>query len=139
MNPEETLSAWLSASRDRYFLLVIAGRISGVRAEKGKYRPVGYQIDGSTVMIQFDGSESLTISDAADISMHPNGELVVRDASEARIAWSLRGDSEIEAVPCTEVFRKAGKFFYFSRTGEPFITSGGLIYPGDQFIVLRPA
>jgi hypothetical protein len=134
---EDILSTWLSASGERDFLLVIAGRISGVHDEKGTHRPVAYRVDGSTAIIQFDGSERLTISNAMDTIMRPNGELVMRDASEARFSWYSHGDTQVGPKLCEEVFRKVGMFVEFSRTGAPFITSGVLAYLGDQYIVLR--
>jgi len=134
---EDILSAWLCASIDRHFLLVIADRISGVHDEKGKHRPVAYQVVGSIVIIEFDGSERLTISNATDVIMRPNGELVVRDASEARFAWYSHGDPQVAPKLCEEIFRKVGRGVEFSRTGAPFVTSGVLLYIGDQFVVLR--
>lgn len=134
---EETLSAWLRASGKRAFLLVIGGRKSGVHDGKGKHRPLDYQIDGLTVIIQFDDSERLIISNASEITMHPNGELVVKDASEVRFAWYAYNNPPVAHKLCEEVFRKVGKFIDFSRTGASFITSGGFAYEGDHFIVLR--
>ena len=134
---EETLSAWLRASGERDFLLVIGGRKSGVHDGTGKHRPLDYQIDGLTVIIQFQGSERLTISNATEIILHPGGELVVKDASEVRFAWSSHNDPAVAHALCEEVIRKVGKFIDFSRTGASLITSGGSAYEGDQFVVLR--
>jgi hypothetical protein len=133
---EETLSAWLHASRERDFLLVIGGRKSGIHDGKGKHRPLDYQTDGSTVIIQFDGSEQLIISGATEIIMHASGELVVKDASEARFAWYAQDNPKNAPKLCEEVFRKVDRFIDFSRIGASFITSGGFAYGSDQFVVL---
>lgn len=134
---EAILSAWLRASGERDFLLIIAGRISGIHDDKAKHKPVDYQIDGSTVIIQFDGSEYLTISNAVDIIMNTNGELAVRDADEVRFAWYSYNDPLVAQKLCEEVFRKVDRFINFSRTGAPFATSAFLPYLGAQFILLR--
>lgn len=135
---EEILSAWLSASRERYFLLVIADRISGIHDEKGKHKPVAFHVAGSTAIIEFDGSECLTVSNATEIIMGPHGELVVRDASEARFGWYAHRDLQVAPKLCEEVFRKVGRMVEFSRVGDPFVTSTGLGYRGNQFVLLRP-
>jgi hypothetical protein len=134
---EETLSAWLRASGERDFLLVIGGRKSGVHDGKGKHKPLDYQIDGLTVIIQFDGAERLFISNATEIILQSSGELVVKDASEVRFAWYSHNDPAVAHKLCEEVFKKVGKFIDFSHTGASFITSGGFAYEGDQFVILR--
>ncbi|HLO33475.1 MAG TPA: hypothetical protein VK249_30285 [Anaerolineales bacterium] len=136
---EEILSVWLNASSDRHFSLVIADRISGVHDGKGKHSPIAYQVAGSTLIIEFEGSERLTVSNAMGISTGPNGELVVRDASEASFTWYSHNDPSVAPRRCEEVFRKTGRFVEFSRAGDPFVTSVGLVYKGDQFVLLRLA
>jgi hypothetical protein len=135
---EEILSEWLKASGERDFLLVIAGRISGVHDGKGKHKPIDYQIDGSTVTIQFAGAEQLRVSNAVDLTMSPNGELAIRDASEARFTWYSHDDPLVAPKLCEEVFGKGGRGVGFSRTGAPFATSAFLANFSDQFVVLRP-
>jgi hypothetical protein len=134
---EEILTAWLRASGERDFLLVIGGRKSGVHDGKGKHKPLDYQIDDLTVIIQFDGSERLTISNATEITMHSSGELIVKDASEVRFAWYSQDDLKYTPRLCEEVFTKYGIGVEFRRTGASFITSTWFVYGGDQFIVLR--
>ena len=132
---EDLLTTWRRASGERDFLLVIAGRISGVHDEKGKHRPIACQVAGATVIIQFEGTESLTISNPRDMIIGPNGELIVRDASEATFTWY----SQVAHELCEEVFNKVGRFINFRRTGAAFATSAFLPYKADVFIVLRAA
>lgn len=132
---EDVLSAWLSASSQRDFVLVIADRISGVTA----HRPISYRLEGTKLMIAFEDEASLTLSDPAEISLGPNGELIVSDASEARFAWPYPRQPGITSNLCEEVFRKAGSAVDFSRTGAPFVTSGMMLYQGDRFVMIRPA
>lgn len=136
---EEVLSNWLSVSRGRNFLLLVAGRLSGIHGWKGTHRPIACLAFGCTVTIQFEGAEQLTIADASEIILNPSGELVVRDAREARFTWyrySL-SDPQTDPILCEEVFRKAGRAVDFSRSGDPFNTSGVFPYAGGRFIVLR--
>jgi hypothetical protein len=134
---EDVLAPWLHMASNQRFQLVIAGRISGVHDWQGTHRPIACQMNDATLTIQFDGSERLTISNVGDIIMLPNNELVIRDADEARFSWYSHGDSQNNPTLCEEVFRKAGRGMWFSRTGIPFATSGFLKYASENFIVLR--
>ena len=134
---EAILSEWLRSARGHDFVLVIAGRISGVHDAKGTHRPLDYKIDHGNVSIQFHGAEYLEISDPRGVVLHPNGELTVRDASGARYLCYSQEDPHVSHTICEEVYRKFGKFFVFNRIGAPFTTSAFLPCGGDEFIVLR--
>jgi hypothetical protein len=136
---EDILSAWLDASSQRDFVLIIADRISGVTQDKGTHRPISYQLDGVKLIIAFDDEASLTLFSPSEISIGSIGELIVRDASEARFAWHYPRQPGNAPKLCEEVFRKAGRAVEFSRTGAPFVTSGMLLYQGDKFVIIRPA
>jgi len=131
---EEILLTWVRASRDRHFLLVIAGRLSGIHGWKRTHNPAAYQVIDSTVIIHFDGSEHLTISDVTDVIMRPGGELFVEDAGEVRFAWSSDRDPDKD---CEEIFKKVGGAILFNRTDDLYTTStvfGPLV---GEFVVLR--
>lgn len=136
---EHILLSWLRVSRNRPFLLIIAGRISGIHDEKGTHIPIACQMDGPTLLIEFEESERLTVSQAVDVSIRSSGELVVRDASEARFSWFSHAGPRTDPGLCEEVFRKSGRLFWFGRTGAAFVTNGNLVYSGNQFVLLRPA
>lgn len=131
---KEILLAWLRASRGRHFLLMIAGRLSGIHGWKREHFPVAFQVIDSTIIIHFDGSERLTISDAAGVTLHPDGELLVRDASEVRFTWPSDRDP---AKDCEEIFRKIGRVIAFSRTDDLYTTSTAFGIQEDKLVLLR--
>ena len=118
---EDVLLAWFRASRDRQFLLMIAGRLSGIHGWKRTHIPVAYQVTDTTTIIHFDGSEYLTVSDAADASIGPNGELFIGNASEVRFTWRSEKDSSKE---CEEILSKVGRVISFSRKDDLYTTTG---------------
>ena len=131
---EYDLLTWLRASRGRHFLLIIAGRISGVHGWRREHIPIAYQVIGSTVIIHFEGSERLIISSATGLSLHPDGRLVVQDASAARFTWCSDVDLDED---CEEFFTKGGLAISFSRTDDLYTTSTLFVLPKDSFVVLR--
>ncbi len=131
---EHLLLTWLRASRGRHFLLIIAGRLSGFHGWRREYIPIAYQVIGSTVIIHFEGSERLTISDATGLTLHPDGQLVVQDANEVRFTWCSDMDPTED---CEEIFTKGGRAISFSRTDDLYTTSTVFALPKDRFIVLR--
>ena len=131
---EDTLLAWIRASRNRHFLLIIAGRLSGIHDWKRTHIPVAYQVMDTTVVIHFDGSERLTISDAVDIVSQSNGELFVRDASEVRFSWYSGKDP---GKDCEEIFTKFGRMFTFSRTDDLCTTAMAFGHFNGKLVELR--
>jgi hypothetical protein len=131
---EDTLLRWIRASRTRQFELIIAGRRSGIHGWKRTHVPFAFQVIDSTLILHFDGWERLTISDASGVALREDGELQVRDASEARFLWCSERDPDRE---CGEVFRKFGKAVLFNRTDDLYTTSTGFGFFTDQFVVLR--
>jgi hypothetical protein len=131
---EQILLAWLRTSRGRRFLLIIAGRLSGLHGWRREHLPIAYQVIGSTVIIDFEGSERLTISDATGLTLHPDGKLSVQDASEVRFTWCSDRDP---AQECEEIFTRVGRDIAFSRTDDLYTTSIGLGITEDKFVLLR--
>ncbi|HEU0296641.1 MAG TPA: hypothetical protein VFR47_28145 [Anaerolineales bacterium] len=132
---EHILLTWLRASPGRRFLLIIAGRLSGIHGWKREHMPIACQlIDDSTVIIRFDGSERLTISGATGVSLHPDGELSVQDAREVRFTWC---SDEDPTKDCEEIFTKVGKVIAFSRTDDLYTTSMGFGITEDKLVLLR--
>lgn len=131
---EDLLLAWIRSARNRPFLLIIAGRLSGFHDWKRTHLPIACQVVGSTIFLHFDGAERLTISDAAGLIVEPNGELWVGDASEVRFIWV---SDENPAKDCEEVFTKFGRLILFNRTDDLYTTGTGYMSSGDKFVVLR--
>ena len=131
---KEILLTWLHASRGRHFLLIIAGRLSGIHGWKREHVPLSLEVLDSTVIIYFDGEERLTISNAVDVGLAPNGELFVRDASEVRFTW--RSDKN-PAQECEEICRKADRIITFSRRDDLYTTSTTLGFFDHNLVVLR--
>jgi hypothetical protein len=131
---EDTLLDWIRASRNRQFELIIAGRLSGIHGWKRTHVPIAFQVIDSTLVIHFDGSERLTISDASGVALREDGGLQVRDTSEARFLWCSEKDSDRE---CGEVFVKFGKAVVFNRTDDLYATATVFFRFPDQFVVLR--
>lgn len=131
---EEVLLQWIRTSRARHFDLIIAGRRSGIHGWKRTHVPVAFQVIGSTLVIHFDGSERLTVSDASGVVVREDGELQVMDASEVLFLWCSEKDPDRD---CGEVFRKFGKAVLFNRTDDLYTTSTGFVFFTDQFVVLR--
>lgn len=131
---EDILLSWMRASRGRQFDLIIAGRLSGIHGWKRTHVPIAFQVIGSTMVIHFDNSERLTISDASGVALCESGELQVRDASEVLFLWCSEKDPDRE---CGEVFVKFGKAVVFNRTDELYATATVFFRFPDQFVVLR--
>src|SRR5574341_218101 len=131
---EQLLLRWLRASRGRRFLLIIAGRLSGIHGWRREHLPIAYQVIGSTVIIHFEGSESLTISDATGLTLHPDGQFVAQDASEVRFAWCSETDPDKD---CEEIFTKGGLAISFSRTDDLYTTSTLFALPEPRRTLLR--
>jgi hypothetical protein len=131
---ENLLLRWIRSSRGRQFDLIIAGRHSGMHGWKRTHVPIAFQVIGSTMVIHFDGSERLTISDATGVAVRDDGGLQVKDASEARFLWCSESDPDRD---CGEVFMKFGKAVVFDRTDELYATATLFVSFPDQFIVLR--
>jgi hypothetical protein len=131
---EHILLTWLDAVRGRRFLLFIAGRLSGIHGWKREHVPIDFQVIDSTLIIHFDGSECLTISDVTGLTLHPDGQLVVQDASQVRFSWCSDRDP---AKECEEIFRKAGKIISFIRMDDSYTTSTVLTIFDHNFVVLR--
>jgi hypothetical protein len=132
---EEILLAWIRSARGRHFSLIIAGRLSGIHSWKSTHVPLDYEVDDdSTVIIYFDRSERLSISDAQGVVMQPNGELWVGDAHEVRFTWNSDKDPNKD---CEEIFKKVGKSISFDRTDDLYTT--GMAYGSleGEFVVLR--
>lgn len=110
------------------------GRLSGIHGWKRTHIPVAYQVIDTTVIIHFDGSERLTISDAVDIVSQPNGELLVGDASEVRFAWCSNKDPDKD---CEEIFTKFGRMFTFSRTDDLYTTAMAFGHLDGKLVELR--
>lgn len=97
--------------------------------------PIACQvIDDSTVIIHFDGSERLTISGATGVSLRPDGELSVQDASEVRFTWC---SDRHPAQECEEIFTRVGRAIAFSRKDDLYTTSIGFGITEDKFVLLR--
>lgn len=131
---EDILLDWIRMSRGRQFDLIIAGRHSGVHGWNRTHLPIAFQVVGSTMVIHFDGSERLTISDASGVVLREDGGLQVREASQARFLWHSERDPDSE---CGEVFMKFGRSVMFNRTDDLYTTATILFSFPDQFVVLR--
>jgi hypothetical protein len=131
---EDALLTWLRASHGHHLLLIIAGRLSGIHGWRREHLPIAYQVIGSTVIIHFDGSECLTISDVTGLKLHPDGQLVVQDASEVRFSWCSETDP---AENCEEIFTRGSRAISFSRTDDLYTTSTLFALPKDSFVLLR--
>lgn len=131
---EHILLTWLRASRSRRFLLIVAGRLSGIHSWKREHVPIAYQVIGATVIIHFDESERLTISGATGVSLRPDGELSVQDASEVRFTWCSDRDPARE---CEEIFTRVGRDITFRRTDDLYTTFIGFGITEDKFVRLR--
>jgi len=131
---EETLLAWIRASRKRQFLLFVAGRLSGIHGWKRTHTPIAYQVIDKTAIIHFDGSERLTIANATDVVGQSTGELFVRDANEVRFTWCSDHDPDQD---CEEIFRKVDRAILFNRTDDLYTTSTVYGHSAGQIVVLR--
>lgn len=131
---EDTLLNWIRMSRTRQFKLIIAGRLSGMHGWKRTHVPIAFQVIGPTMVIHFDDSERLTISDASGVAVREDGELQVKDASEVLFLWCSEKDPDRDRG---EVFRKFGKAVLFNRTDDLYATSTGFGFITDQFVVLQ--
>jgi hypothetical protein len=98
--------------------------------------PVGYQVVGPILVVRFKGAERLTVSDPAGPSIGSDGELIIRDGSEARFTWYYYGRPQLPENLCEDIYRKSGKEVVFTRTGPLSSAGVAFSYTGDEFIKL---
>jgi hypothetical protein len=142
---EDILSAWLAASNQLTFTVVIAGRISGGVFEDAVHKPLTYEVSEQLLVIRFEREECLSVFHPANISLEPDALLIIRDAGEARFAWYEYGRPHMPENLCEEIYYKVGRFAAFQRAVprvappsvlEPFPATSPL--PSDPFVQLVP-
>jgi hypothetical protein len=133
---EDVISSWIAASRERHFDIIIAGRTFGGRHGEAMQTPVAYQIVGAILVVRFMGAERLAVSDPSGPSIGHDGELVIRDGSEARFSWFYYGRPQLPQNLCEDVYQKLGKGIVFTRIGPLFPTTVSFLYAGDEFVKL---
>lgn len=97
------LTRWLESAREGHHDIIIAGEFIGGRHGEAMQRPVAFQLVGAILVIRFDGTERLTVSDPEGIGLGEWGELQISRGSEARYGLHYYGrpqtpENWIEAI-----------------------------------------
>jgi hypothetical protein len=89
----------------------------------------------STIIIHFDDSEHLTVSNPESVFYASNGDLFMKNALRVRITWCSEKDPDKD---CEEMFGKFGRLIYVNRKDDLYSTGTGFLGQLDTHLRICP-
>ena len=128
------LSRWLETARQTHHDIIIAGETIGGRHGEAMQRPVAFQLLGPILVIRFDGTERLTVSDPRDIQLDEWSRLQISRASEVRYGHHYYGRPQTSANWIETIFRNHIDHVEIITTGPLLAGVRTIPFHGGAFI-----
>ena len=128
------LTRWLESAREGHHDIIIAGEIIGGRHGEAMQRPVAFQLMGAILVIRFDGTERLTVSDPGGIGLDEWGGLQISRASEARYGHHYYGRPQTPENWIETIFRNRKEMVEIITLGSLLAGVRTIPLPDNPFV-----
>ncbi len=131
---EKLLSTWLDQAKESRHDIIICGQFIGGRHGESMQRPVATQLLGPILVVRFDGTERLVITDPSGIRLGDFQELIISSANDARYGWHYYGRPQSPENWIEKIYRKRNNEIQLIRTGNLKPKLETFIYEGNEFV-----
>ncbi|MEL7500769.1 MAG: hypothetical protein AAFN77_24465 [Planctomycetota bacterium] len=131
------LNDWFSEHRNQFLDVIIAGRVFGGRHGESPQSLRELEFDGSTVLIRFATTETLTIETPSAFLRGEYGQLIIPHASRIVFGWHYYGRDPKPENWCELIYEASSNQIQLTRTGPlmPGITQFN--YTDNRIVELR--